>query len=104
MEVVELYCFLGCRLVEHRECCLVVACSVPMISLTSSSAEHLDDLVLNDRRRSLLVAVVDLRLGGIFYCGLFRLLDRTHRCRLSHFFSRRLPIDLWDLGVILAGV
>jgi hypothetical protein len=62
----------------------------------------MDDFLLYDRRRSLLVAVLDLRLGRIPRGGSICLSNRSHRRRLSHFIPSHCPRLIRNLGFFLA--
>lgn len=100
MELVELYCILDCRFVEHCES----RTHIPRALRLSNTmhAEYMDDFILNDRRWSFMVAIVDLCLGWIFYRRHLRLPYRSHRCCIPHFISSHCESILWHLGLILA--
>lgn len=66
------------------------------------NAEYMDDFVVDDCGWSLLVAVVAMRLGRIFYGGRLCLFNRSHWGRLSYFISSYGAGIIWNLGVILA--
>lgn len=63
----------------------------------------MDDLLVNDSRWLVLVAVVDLCLGGIFHCGLLRLSHRPDWSCIPYLISRHGSSVLWNLGIVLAG-
>lgn len=65
--------------------------------------QHMDDLVsINHRPRSLLVAVVALRLDRLLHRRRLHRLDGPHRREVSHFFPRRWTSIFRYLGISLA--
>lgn len=64
--------------------------------------QHVDDLVLNGRRRPVVVAVVAVRLDRLHHRRMLRLPDGTYWCAISHRIPRREPCLLWHLGLSLA--
>jgi len=70
--------------------------------LTHSPTEHLDDFVFDDCGWLVLVAIMDLRLDWISHRRRFCLLDRSHRCCLSHFLPSYSSSFIRNLGIILA--
>lgn len=66
--------------------------------------QHMDDLVVHDRGRPVVVAVMALRLDRLRDRGLLHLRHRSHRCRLPHRFPRRQQGVLWHLGQSVAGL
>lgn len=81
MGPLELCGLLDCRLLQHQ---------------------HMDDFVVHDCRGALMVAVMAVRVDRLCHRWLLCVLDRSHRCHVSH----RLPgcgqIQLWYLGQPLA--
>lgn len=69
---------------------------------SDQSIEHMDDFFLNDRRRTFMVAVMALRLGGIFRGCVLRDSNGADRCCLSHFISSNGSRFIRNLGIILA--
>lgn len=49
--------------------------------------QHLDDLVVHDCRRTLVVAVMAVRLDRIRHCWLLCMLDRSDRRHVPHRLS-----------------
>lgn len=68
----------------------------------NTNIEHMDDFLLNDRRWSFLVAVLDLCLGWILRGRRFRVPDWTNWRCLSHFFSRHSPSFIRNMGFFMA--
>jgi hypothetical protein len=66
--------------------------------------EYVDDLVVDDRCRAVVVAVVDLRVDRVLYFGLLCLCDGSNRCRLPHLVSRDIASLIRGLGLSVAGV
>lgn len=64
----------------------------------------MDDLLLNDCGRPVLVAVVDLCLGGIFHRRLLYLSDRKDWSHLPHLLPGRHKSVFRHLGLIVAGL
>ncbi|KAL1866748.1 hypothetical protein VTK73DRAFT_4540 [Phialemonium thermophilum] len=74
---------LDCRLLQHQ---------------------HVDDLVFHDRRRSLMVAVLAVRLDRLLHRGRLRVRHRPYRGHLPHRIPRSQQILLRRLGESLAGL
>lgn len=85
MGSVEFRWFLDCRLVQYRE--FVVTLMVELC--THVDLEYLDDLVFNGYQRSLVVAIMAVRLDRLHNFWFIHLYDRKDRSYLSHFVSRR---------------
>jgi hypothetical protein len=64
--------------------------------------EHLDDFVLYDRWRSVLVAIMALCMDWVFNCRCLHLPDWSDRRNLSYLFPGCRPILVWHLGFALA--
>lgn len=62
----------------------------------------MDDFILDDCGRPLVVAVMDLCLDWILRRRRLRVPDRSYRRRLSYFFPRDSSSFLWNLGIFLA--
>ena len=83
MGALELRRLLGRRLLQHQ---------------------HVDDQLLHDCERLVLVAVVVMRLAGLRPRRLLRLPDRSHRCHLPYRLSCRQQSFFRYLGLSVAGV
>lgn len=67
--------------------------------------EHMDDLLQHDKRkRSLLVAILGLRLVRLLPRSMFRLHDRPYRRYVPYLVPGRGSFVVWDLGCVVAGV
>ena len=65
--------------------------------------QHLDDLVVHDRRRPVVVAVVAMRLDRLCHLRLLHLLNRPHRRHLPYRVPRCQPLVVRYLGEFVAG-
>lgn len=99
MELAQLRRILDCGLAEHRG---FSAHGRTVLISGGLSQEHLDDRVVNDRQRLVLVAVVALCLGWLLLCRLLCLSDRAHWGHLPCAVSRGSQVDVRRLGVFLA--
>ena len=77
MGAMELRRFLDCRLLQHQ---------------------HVDDLVLHDCRRTVMVASLAVRMARLFLLCMLRRAHWTSWSRLSYWLFRRQPRAVWHLG------
>lgn len=64
--------------------------------------EHMDDILLHDHRRALLVAVLAVRLDRLLFRRLFHLRNRANRRNLPHRIPRHSPFVIRHLGIPMA--
>lgn len=99
MGTMELCWLLDCRLIQHRA--LIIGrqsstyADLPRI-------EYLDDIVVYDRWRIILVAVVALCMDWLFYFWFFHLHDWPHRRHIPYQFSRCEQGVIRNMGFIVA--
>lgn len=55
--------------------------------VTNFGLEHLDDIILYDCQRAVMVAVMAMCVDWVLDCRCFHLLDRSDWCYLPYFLS-----------------